>query len=144
MVDLAAAGVVEVLDALLSMGTFKLQISSGGIALSGQRCQVAAQVGCHLTGTVQIGPGIRKLALHLLDRCFAAIGPLRIRLSAALGRPALPFRALEKPKHQPCMGTIRASTAEANSSKFAQEIAYRIGRQTRTLGILHWDSSQGL
>lgn len=90
LVDLAAIGVVEVFDALLSMGAFKLHVCSGGLALGGQRCQVAAQLGCHLTSAVQIGPGSRKLALRRFDCCFAAIGTLRLRLCAALGRAGTP------------------------------------------------------
>jgi hypothetical protein len=91
LVDLAAVGVVEVLHALLSMGAFKIHVCSGGLALGGQRCQGAAQVGCHHTSSVKVCPGSRKLALHLLDRCVTAIGTLRLRLCAALGRASTPF-----------------------------------------------------
>ena len=90
LVDLAAIGVVEVFDALLSMGAFKLHVCSGGLTLRSQLCQVAAQVRRRLTSTVQVGPDSRKLAPHLFDCCFAAIGTLRLRLGATLGHAGTP------------------------------------------------------
>jgi hypothetical protein len=89
--DLAAVGVVEVLDALLSVRAFKLNVCSGGFALGGQRRQVASQLRCRLPSTIQVSSGSPKLALHLLYRCLAAICALRFCLGAALGCASTPF-----------------------------------------------------
>ena len=92
LLDLAAVGVVEVVNALLSMRAFKLHICPRGVAFSGQDCQVTAQISCSLTDTIQIHTGSRKLALQFLDRSLAAVCTFRFRLGTALGRTGTPFR----------------------------------------------------
>ncbi|WP_224090607.1 hypothetical protein [Arthrobacter sp. StoSoilB13] len=71
-----------------SSSTFALAASRSAVNVAG----FPRRPGRRLAGAVQVRPGSRKLALHLLDRGLVATGTLRLCLGAALVRASTPFR----------------------------------------------------